>query len=333
MLFFWIIIFIASLIVLIKGADWFLASAEKIGLSIGLSPFIIGVTIVALGTSLPELISALIAVSKGVTEIVAANAIGSNIANILLVVGVSSILAKKLVASKSLIDLDAPLLAISTVLVLGVLADKKVVFIESLFLVFLYLVYLAYTIIHREEKKEIQDKKFLPSRLERRKHFFSFLPLRKIFQEKDIGLKDIVLLVVGGICLFFGAQYLIDSIVQLSLLFNITAGVISLTAVALGTSLPELVVSGKAALKGKPEVALGNIFGSNVFNILVVIGFPGLFSTLFLDQQTFRLGLPALGLVTLLFIISIISQKIHIWEGIMYLFLYVFFVLKLFSLI
>lgn len=133
MLFFWIIVFIISLVVLVKGADWFLESAERIGLSLGLSPFIIGVTIVALGTSLPELISSLIAVSKGVTEIVAANAIGSNIANILLVVGVSAILAKKLVASKSLIDLDAPLLAISTVLVLGVLADKKVVFIISLF--------------------------------------------------------------------------------------------------------------------------------------------------------------------------------------------------------
>jgi len=130
-----------------------------------------------------------------------------------------------------------------------------------------------------------------------------------------------------------GAQYLVDSIIQLSLLLNVAVGVISLTMVALGTSLPELVVSGKAALKGKSEVALGNIFGSNVFNILVVIGFPGLFSTLFLDQQTFMIGLPALGLVTLLFIISIISQKIYIWEGIMYLFLYLFFMIKLFGLI
>ena len=114
MLIFWIIVFIISLAVLVKGADWLLGSAEKIGLAAGLSPVIVGVVIVGLGTSFPELISSLVAVFKGVTEIVAANAIGSNIANILLVVGISSVVGGRLAVTKNLIDLDLPLLAIST---------------------------------------------------------------------------------------------------------------------------------------------------------------------------------------------------------------------------
>lgn len=119
MLVFWIVIFLASLVALVKGADWLLESSEKIGLSLGLSPFIIGVTIVGLGTSFPELISSLFAVFQGITEFVPANAIGSNIANILLVVGVSAVIGGRLVVTKSLIDLDLPLLAISTILFFG----------------------------------------------------------------------------------------------------------------------------------------------------------------------------------------------------------------------
>jgi len=306
--------------------------SERIGLALGLSPFIVGVTIVAIGTSLPELFSSLAASFRGVTEIVVANAIGSNVANILLVIGISAILAKKLTASKSLIDLDAPLLAIATVLVLGVLADKKVVLIESLILVVGYFIYLAYTLVHREDKKEKEDKKLLPSRLDRRNHILSFFSLKNKPEKIKINSKDILFLFLGCLGLFFGAKYLIDSIVELSFILNIATGVISITAVAFGTSLPELVVSAKAALKGKPELALGNIFGSNIFNILLVIGIPGLIHTLILDHQTFVLGLPALGLVTFLFIISVISKRIHMWEGAMYLLLYIFFVIKLFGL-
>ena len=134
MLTFWIIVFIISLAVLIKGTDWLLASAEKIGLAVGLSPFIVGVVIVGLGTSFPEIISSLVAVFKDVTEIIPANAIGSNIANILLIVGLSAIVSGRLSVTKNLIDLDLPLLAISTALFLGVAWDRQIVFGESILL-------------------------------------------------------------------------------------------------------------------------------------------------------------------------------------------------------
>jgi len=331
MLLFWIIIFIVSLIVLVKGADWLLQSAEKIGLALGISPFIIGVTIVGLGTSFPELISAMMAVFRGVTEIVPAGAIGSNIANILLVIGISAVVGKKLIINKSLIDLDLPLLAISTVLFLGIAWDKQITFIEALLLLFAYGVYLLYSFLYREEETE-EIYEVLPSRLERRKLQSQKTSRKKLEKRPKIGVKDFLILGAGIIALVFGAKYLIDSVIKLSEILGIGAGVISLAAVALGTSLPELLVSVKAALQKKSELALGNVFGSNLFNLLVVVGIPGLFKTLQIDEKTFYLGLPVLAVATFLFIVSGISRRIHIWEGAMYLLVYIFFIGKLFGL-
>jgi len=325
----WIIVFIVSLTVLIKGTDWLLKSAEKIGLAIGLSPFIIGVTIVGIGTSFPELISSLVAVFKNVTEIAPANAIGSNIANILLVVGFSAVFAKRLVVTKSLIDLDLPLLAISTVLFLGVVKDRQITFFEALLMVGVYIIYLLYTAIHREETEK--SLPVLPSRPDRRKHIVSIFSKKNIDKPK-VNLGDFLLLIVGITGLFFGAKYLIEAVIKLSQIFSIAPAIISITAVAIGTSLPELIVSIKAAIEKKPEVALGNIFGSNVFNLLAVVGIPGLFKTLLVDNSTFLIGLPTMALATLLFVISGISKRIHIWEGLMYLAIYILFIAKLFSI-
>lgn len=322
MLILWIIVFIISLAVLVKGADWLIASAEKIGLSLGLSPFIVGVTIVGIGTSFPELISSFVAVFKGVPDVVAANAIGSNIANILLIVGVSAVIGKRLIVTKSLIDLDLPLLAISTVLLLGIAWDKQITLGESILMLITYGVYLLYTILHKDSEDvsdESSEKK--PSSPQKK---------GKLIRPKLVP-KDFILLVVGILGLVFGAKYLIDALVNLSAMLNIATGVIAITAVAIGTSLPELLVSAKAALQKKSEIALGNIFGSNVFNALVVIGLPGLFRNLPLDDQTYAIGVPAMALATLLFVISGISRRIHIWEGLLYLSVYILFVAKLFN--
>lgn len=326
MLIFWIIIFIISLAVLVKGADWLLGSSEKIGLAIGLSPFIVGVVIVGLGTSFPEMISSLVATFKGVTEIVPANAIGSNITNILLVVGISAVVGGRLVVTKNLIDLDLPLLAISTALFLGVIWDRQIVFSESILLLVLFVIYLSYIIFHKDHKDEDE---ILSARSDGRKYIADYR--KKVVQRPKITGKDILFLVVGIIGLIFGAKYLVDSVIKLSEILNIGVGVISLAAIALGTSLPELLVSVKAAWQKKPEVALGNIFGSNIFNILLVVGIPGLFKTLILDEKTFTFGVPVLIVATLLFIISGISRRIHIYEGAMYIVIYVFFIGKLFG--
>ena len=321
MVLFWILVFILSLTVLVKGADWLLDSAEKIGLAVGFSPFIVGVIIVGIGTSFPELISSLVAIRQGVVEIVAANAVGSNIANILLIVGFSAVVGGRLVVNKSLIDLDLPLLATSTVLLLVVVIDRQVTFFEAILLVAAYGVYLLYTILHKEHEDIHEDSS---AKEKQRKK-------KKIKPPKIVPM-DIIFLVLGIAGLVLGAKYLIDSVIKLSEIFQIGAGVIAITAVAFGTSLPELIVSIKAARQKKSEVALGNIFGSNVFNALMVVGIPGLFVKLQVDAPTLLVGVPIMALATLLFIISGISKRIHVWEGAFYLLLYILFIGKLFNL-
>lgn len=313
MLILWIGVFVVSLAVMVKGADWLISSAEKIGLALGLSPFIVGVTIVGIGTSLPELVSSSVAAWQGLSEVVAANAVGSNIANIFLIIGFAAVLGRKLFVSKDLIDIDLPLLAISTALLLGVLWDREVTLGESLLLLVSYCIYFSYTIFHKEAGIIEKETKKSTSR------------------RPSLVWQDILMLGAGLMGLIFGAKYLIAALVNLSAILNIGAGVIAITAVALGTSLPELLVSAKAAISNKPEVALGNIFGSNVFNALVVVGLPGLFWRLNVDEQTFLIGLPTMAMATLLFVISGISRRIYVWEGSFYLALYILFTAKLFG--
>lgn len=317
---FWIGIFIISLVLLVKGADWLLESAERIGLSWGLSPFIVGVVIVGLGTSFPELAASVAALYQGAPEIVPANAIGSNIANILLVIGAAAIVGRTLSVTKNLIDLDLPLLIIATIFFFGIAYDGEIVFIEALFLLGLFVIYFLYTILYKDpEHKEFEEGR---AEIVAEKNPRSLIGRR-------VGIKEYFFLILGIIGLVIGAHYLIDSVIALAEIFSIGTGVITLVAVALGTSLPELTVSIKAALDKKPEVALGNIFGSNAFNLLLVVGLPGLFSTLPLDEETLSLGLPVMIAATFIFLISGISRRIHIYEGGMYLLIYGFFLGKL----
>ncbi len=148
----------------------------------------------------------------------------------------------------------------------------------------------------------------------------------------NASFKDIMLLILGGAMLAVGANYLIDSVIALSEIFNIGVAVIGISAVAIGTSLPELFVSVRAAMKGKPEIAIGNIFGSNIFNTFVVVGLPGMFVSLPLDHNALYLGLPAMVIATIIFVISGTSKTIYMWEGAGYLSLYIIFIAKLFNL-
>jgi len=309
MVLFWIVIFIVSLALLVKSADWLLESSEKIGLKMGLSPFVVGVVIVGVGTSFPELVSSLFAVLRGATDIVAANAVGSNIANILLIIGITAIISKKITVTKDLINLDLPLVTLSTVLFLVTAYDGVITLVESIFLTFGIISYIWFSVKFKDEGDDIE-----------------------IDAKPNVIPMDFLMLVVGVIGLAVGANYLIDSVITLSQILNIAPGVISLAAIAFGTSLPELLVSVKAAFKGKSEVAVGNIVGSNVFNVLGVVGIPGLFSTLILDSKTLMLGLPVLLLSTLVFVISGISKRIHIQEGIFFVMFYLLFLAKLFEL-
>jgi len=310
MLFVWILVFIFSLALLVKSADWLIESGEKIGLALKIPPFIIGVTIIAIGTSLPELASSLVAVIKGQTELVVANVIGSNIANILLIVGISSLFAKSLIVKRDLIDLDSPLLIAVTGIFLFVVWDKEVVLAEGILLIAAFTVYLLYTIFQKRNKIKTPKPDFEK-------------------KGKQIDKKVFVFLVLGIVGLLVAANYTIDSMIKIAEIFKIPSSLIAVTALAIGTSLPELVVSVKAAFKKRCEIALGNIFGSNIFNILLVVGIPSLIKPLIVEELIFVVGIPFLVLATLIFVISGISKKIHFWEGLMYVLIYILFILNI----
>ena len=254
---------------------------------------------------------------------------------ILLVVGLSAVAARTLLVKRSLIDLDAPFLAAATGLFIFIVWDGKIVFGEGILLLLAFMVYFLYTIFQRREEiitPELMEVlpggmeiKVLPSRAERR---------RKEIKEKStkLNFKVFLFLILGIIGLIIGANYTIESVLKISEFLKIPTALIAITAIAVGTSLPELVVSVRAAIKKKYEIALGNIFGSNVFNVLIVAGIPALIKPLAIDSLTFLVGLPFLVIATLLFIISGISRRIHIWEGAMYLLIYILFIVKLLNL-
>ena len=324
----WISIFIVSLVILVKSSDWLVESAEKIGKAIHLSPFIIGVTIIGIGTSLPELGSSLAAVFQGHTEIVMANVVGSNIANILLVIGFSAIVGGTLVVKKSLIDLDAPLLGGTTALLIFMMLDQKITRGEAILLLIGFVAYISYAIFYKPIKEEPEET--LPSRIERRRtEAEKKMPLS---QPTKLSFKVFLYLILGTVGLVLGAKYTVASIIGISQEAHIATSLISITALAIGTSLPELTVSTISALKKKYEIAIGNVFGSNVFNALLVTSVPALIKPLVVDNLTLYIGVPFLAVATLLFILSGISRRIHNWEGFFYLLLYTLFVAKLANL-
>ncbi len=300
-----------SFAVLIRAASYFTKYSEKAGLALGVSQFVIGITIVSIGTSLPELATSFAAVFEGSTEIVIGNAIGSNIANILLVTGFAAVIVGALVVKRSLIDLDAPLLAGITILFILIILDRVVVFQEALLLLLSYIVYILYSYYSRKEKTEEKEKK----------------------KSEPFKWWWVLIVIVSAGFIYLGARYTVESVIEISRVVGISSSIIALSAIAIGTSLPEGVVSIIAARKGNYEMALGNIFGSNIFNLAVVIGLPGLFANLDVSDSIYFIGIPFLIGATLLFVISGISRKVHIWEGAIYLLIYGLFLGKLFGFI
>ncbi|MFH2028524.1 MAG: calcium/sodium antiporter [Nanoarchaeota archaeon] len=306
----WFAIFVISLYVLIKSADYFTENAERLGLALGIPSFIVGVTILAVGTSLPELLTSIIAVSKGTTEFVAGNVIGSNIANILLIIGIAVLFTKKtLNVEWDLVKIDLPLLLGSAFILLITLWDGKFTFPEAIICLGGYIIYVLYSISARnEENKETKRTKFSIS-----------IP---------------IILVLSAIGLFFSAKYTIESVINISELLSFgDTSLIALTAVAVGTSLPELLVSISAARKGNHEMAIGNVLGSNIFNSFVVMGIPGLMGVLTVSDATLMIALPVSIIATFLFIISIQDREISNYEGLMFLLVYALFIVKLFGVV
>lgn len=317
----WGVVFFVSLAILVKASDFFTDAAEKIGLFFKLNPFLIGVTIVGVGTSLPELISSFFAVLNGASEIVSGNVVGSNITNICLILGVTALVGKKMKLDYEIISVDLPIL-ISSTFILGLLIyDGKFTFAEAILCLVGIAIYFIRTAIsgtksEKAKKEEQEVSEYIKEDL----HWTKRLPSR-----------EFVILLVSGFFIFLSAKYTIDSVVRISEILEIGTEIIAASIIALGTSLPELAVSLTAAKKGKAEIAVGNILGSNIFNALGVMGISGLFGVLLIPSSIITFGLPMMVISTFVFLFMTQDKEVTRWEGYFLLLLYVLYLGKIFN--
>jgi cation:H+ antiporter len=312
--FLWIIIFIISLAVLIKSSDIFTEKAEKIGFHLGMPAFVVGVTIVAIGTSLPELISSIFAVLQGSSEIVLGNVVGSNITNIFLVLGIAAIMGKRLKVSSRIIHIDLLFLIGSAFFLFLSILDGKFSLLEGVLSLLIGIIYITYITKLSKRNNEIQKE-------------------MKGFTKEKLSFNFWISFILGVVLIFFGAKYTIESVINLSQIFNIATELIAVTAVALGTSLPELMVTISAVKKGKSEIAIGNVLGSNIFNTFFVMGIPALIGTLTIPKIMFNFGMPVMIVATLLYFFIVKDREITPWEGWLLLIFYVFFIGNIFNLL
>jgi cation:H+ antiporter len=315
----WPALLVVSLAVLIKGSDWFTHGAERIGRRLGLPAFVIGMTVVATGTSLPELISSVLAVLRGASEIVAGNVVGSNIANLLFILGLAALLEEHLKIQKKLINVDLPFLVTSAFFLAFVLFDGEVTRPEAGFLLFGMVVYFHYTIRQRTHGAEHTETDRAPGQV-------------ATGQDTSAMARSGLLLVLGGALIYLGAEGTVRSVLEIAGLMGVGAEVVAASAVALGTSLPEVAVTLVAARRGQAEMAVGNVIGSNVFNAFAVVGLSGLVGPLIVPASIVGFALPVMVAATLVAYVLVIDQEMTRWEGLLMLAFYVFFLGTLFGL-
>jgi len=242
----WSSLFVGGLVVLLFASDRFVKSAEIIGLRLNDPAFVLGVLVLAIGTSLPELFTAIISVTKDSSEIVSGTVAGSNIANILFVMGLATLFAKKGSASFKTQKIDVLFFAGSPLVFLLVAYDGGISLIEGCFLLAILAVYMWHVL--SVNMPSINDE-----------------PGESLFYA-------VVIFVLGLAGVYIGSEMLIRSVIKLSILAGIPSEIIAASAVAFGTSVPELAVSIIAARRGNLAMSDGNVIGSNIFNILGVAG-------------------------------------------------------------
>lgn len=315
-----IVLFIVGLVILIKSADWLVEGASSLALKFRINPMVIGLTVVAFGTSAPELVVSITSALNGNTGVAFGNIVGSNIANILLILGISAIIAP-LAVSKNTVWKEVPMSFLGAVVltILGIqnildgtssqffsLTSPEIIgsltFSNGLILLSFFIIFMYYTFgIAKVTGNESPDI-------------------------KNISLtKSIIFVVIGLTGLIIGSKLLVDSAIQIAQAFGVSDLFIGLTVVAIGTSIPELVTSIVAALRKKVELAVGNVVGSNIFNIFLILGTTSLVSDIPITGQGLS-DILFLFLATLFLFISFFIFKKGIIgkiEGIIMVLLYI----------
>lgn len=249
-----ILLLIVGFVLLMKGADVFVEGASKVAAKLHIPEMVIGLTIVAFGTSAPEAAVSIASAFKGTAGIAIGNIIGSNIANVLLILGISGIIGT-LSIKKNTLKIETPYVIFITIVLLGLgYVGGSISRIDGVILWILFIIFLGYLYFLTKQGDE------------------SALDDVPQLEENDHMLKLIVMIVLGMACVVCGSQLTVDAASAIAKSFGVSDRIIGLTIVSIGTSLPELMTSVNASLKGKNDIAVGNIIGSNIFNILFVLG-------------------------------------------------------------
>lgn len=299
-----ILLLVLGFVMLIKGADWFVDGAAGIAARFGIPSLVIGLTIVAMGTSAPEAAISISAAFKNSADIAVGNVIGSNILNVLIILGLTAIITP-LAVQKSTIRYEIPFVILITV-VFGLLGlfDNVIGLLDGIILWVLFIAYLAYLFImakkgkdQQEDDIEIPGKKKMP--------------------------RLIIFGIIGIVLVIFGSNITVDAATNIARTFGMSERFIGLTIVALGTSLPELVTSVTAAIKKNADIAIGNIVGSNIFNILFVIGTSAIITPVAYQAQFLVDTIVCVAAVALLLVCLFNKdKKLKRWAGILMLLCY-----------
>jgi len=300
------LIFIGSLALLLIAARVFTSAAERIGLALGMSPFAVGVVIVGVGTSLPELVSGLISVHQGASEIVSGNVLGANVANLLLILGVSTLFSvvRPVFLGEGYIAIDLHFLVGSAFMLGVVMSDGHVGALEGMFLLLAYAVYLVYLLREGPGGDAAASA------------------------TAKIAARDLGLIAAAGLGIYFSADWTVTSLQGLAQTLGISNAIIAVTVLALGTTLPELAVSISAARAGKASLAVGNILGSCIFNGLVVTGATSLLGSIAVPVELTTFTLPFFVAVALFFYLLVQDRRISNWEGALFVVVYGLFIAK-----
>jgi len=315
-----IILIIVGFILLIKGADFLVDGASSIAKKFHIPEIIIGLTIVSIGTSMPELMVSITSALEGYSDMSIGNVIGSNISNLLLILGVAAVL-QPVILKKQTRLIEVPIcLTVSIIFYFICNNGQNVTRVDGLTLIGLFIVFIIYTIIMTIKGKEF-DKE-LASKENKSEEQKSLAPI-----------KSIIYIILGIAALKFGGDFAVDNAVKIAQWFGLSEKIISVTILAIGTSLPELVTTVSAAIKKESDIAIGNILGSNIFNMLLIIGVSALIKPITYNIS-YNIDMYIVMLATfVLFLFAYIPPKNQVskMNGIVYLLMYVIYMITLFS--
>lgn len=303
---------------LIKGADFLVEGASNVSKRFHIPEIIIGLTIVSIGTSMPELFVSITSAIQGRSDMAIGNVVGSNACNMLLILGLSAII-KPIVFKRETRLIEIPIcLAITIIFLILANLNQDISRYEGIGLIVLFALFIIYTIVMAKKGEDFENKR----------------EEKEEDKKKKSMLKDIIYIAIGIIALKFGGDLTVDNSVNIANMFNISEKIISVTILAIGTSLPELVTSVTAAFKGKSDIAIGNIIGSNIFNMLLIIGVSSIINPITYNL-TYNVEMTILIFGTIILSIFPIippKNKMDRLNGITFLMLYVVYIGLLFNI-